>query len=91
MKQVNRREFIRGTATVVAAGALAACVAPAPVPAPTAPTEAPKPTTAPAAAPSLQGKTGVLWGLKYDPHVDYLLPTSWGCSVTTTCQVAAKS
>jgi hypothetical protein len=21
----------------------------------------------------------------------YLLPTSWGCSVTTTCQVAAKS
>ena len=25
------------------------------------------------------------------PSWGYLLPTSWGCSVTTTCQVAAKS
>jgi ABC-type glycerol-3-phosphate transport system substrate-binding protein len=69
MKQISRREFLRLAAATLGTGALAACVAPA-APPPAAPAEEAKPAATPAAEAGLEGKEGVLWGLKYDPHVE---------------------
>ena len=79
----SRRKFLQtatGVAAIGSAGFLAAsCAAPAAAPAaqpgaaaPAAPAAEAQPTAAAAAASSagLEGKTGTLWGLKYDPHVE---------------------
>ena len=82
MKPVlTRRKFLQaaGAAAIGSAGFLAACAAPAAPAAPSGATAAPattsgeaQPTAAAGAAAGagLDGKTGILWGLKYDPHVD---------------------
>lgn len=83
-KQVlTRRRFLQISALGSTAGLLASCaggVAPAPAQQSASNAESPtlapqateaQPTAAPqSAAQGLAGKTGVLWGLKYDPHVD---------------------
>ena len=71
---LSRRRFLQVALLGSASGILAACGAPA-APA-TAPTAQPQATTAqaqPTSAPAsnaLSGKKGVMWGLKYDPHVE---------------------
>ena len=84
-RTISRRQFLHAAAqaTVLgSAGVLAACAAPAAPAQPAAPagaTAAPaassgeaQPTAAAgnASAATLDGKTGTLWGLKYDPHVE---------------------
>ncbi|MCL6429281.1 MAG: extracellular solute-binding protein [Anaerolineae bacterium] len=79
MTEVSRRRFLELTVSALGAGLLASC-APGAQPtqapstqAPSQATQAPaEPTKAPAPVTTgqgLEGKTGVLWGLQYDPHV----------------------
>ncbi|MCL5996052.1 MAG: extracellular solute-binding protein, partial [Chloroflexi bacterium] len=70
---VTRRNFMKVALFGTTAGILAACggqTAPAPAPQSSETKEAaPVATDAPKAS-SLEGKKGVQWGLKYDPHVE---------------------
>ncbi len=77
-RALTRREFLRGLALVTGGTVLAACApaaqptSPPPAAEPTQPPAAVEATQPPAEAPeaSLAGKTFVLWGLQYDPHVE---------------------
>ena len=77
----NRRDFLRLSMSVAGVGLLASCAPqpPAQAPQPTKAPEAPKaaeptkpsaPAPAPAGAVKLEGKTGTMWGLQYDPHIE---------------------
>ncbi|MDI7275808.1 MAG: extracellular solute-binding protein [Anaerolineae bacterium] len=70
---MSRRGFLKVTISALGAGLAASCApAPAPTKAPETQVPGAAPTKVPEAAPSkegLEGKTGVLWGLQYDPHV----------------------
>lgn len=73
--RISRRTFVAGVGLGAVGAAIAACVPGGanPTTAPASPTDAA--SAAPSAAPSentlpdLTGQAGVLWGLKYDPHI----------------------
>jgi len=62
MKHLSRRDFLRITGITLGAGALAGCILPGSPSASAPAAEAPKA--------GLAEQKGVLWGLKYDPHVE---------------------
>jgi ABC-type glycerol-3-phosphate transport system substrate-binding protein len=84
-RQISRRQFVVGAGLAAVGAAIAACVPGSGSGSTTAPASAAAASTAPATAPvvggspslaaagsglpDLTGQQGVLWGLKYDPHV----------------------
>lgn len=74
--RISRRTFVAGVGLGAVGAAIAACVPGGsnPTTAPASPTagttSAPvEPSAAASGLPDLTGQTGVLWGLKYDPHI----------------------
>jgi ABC-type glycerol-3-phosphate transport system substrate-binding protein len=65
-KGLSRRRFLQVAAGMASVGALAACMPSAPA----APPAAQEAGESDAAAPAAAAKSGVLWGLQYDPHVE---------------------
>jgi len=73
-RPITRRQFVIGAGLAAVGTAIAACV---PTGSSSTPTTAGSPaataaggaSAAPSVAADLTGQTGVLWGLKYDPHV----------------------
>lgn len=76
---ITRRQFVVGAGLAAVGTAIAACAPAASTPASVAPAATPAASTGPiasaaastaaSAAADLSGQEGVLWGLKYDPHV----------------------
>lgn len=74
-RQITRRQFVVGAGLAAVGTAIAACAPAASTPASVAPTGTPAgstgpvPSSAASSVADLTGVEGVLWGLKYDPHV----------------------
>ena len=67
---VSRRDFLKVSIAALGVGFLAACKPAAqPTPTPAEVSTEPEPEEVDLEAISLEGKTGTLWGLQYDPHV----------------------
>ena len=64
--RLTRRRFLQATGLTAAGAAIAACT---PGASTSAPSVGPASSAAASTLPDLSGQEGVLWGLKYDPHV----------------------